>query len=537
MKQKEKDNSDMQKIDSTTSSFESFITRECVYVDKTMYLYKLLTSGSRYFFLSRPRRFGKSLTLSTLKAIFEGRKELFDGLYIGQTDYEFKKHPVIHIDFATLELRNADLLEETLLWQLLSIADKYNISIENKNQMKPVFKELLGKLYEQHGPVVVLIDEYDKPLSDSIDNVQRAVEIRDVLRGFYEVIKSSASYLRFVFITGVTKYSKMSIFSSMNNLNDISIDSRYSTMLGYTQEELEHYFDEGIDEGSKALNLTRSEYLSKIKRTYDGYCFAPNSQTVYNPVSVGRFFDEGGEIFRPYWMDTGGQKLLYETAKKVNFDIEQDILKHFSLIRLFREDIVEVVTGDITKEKYNSLLLQTGYLTIINSNKTGDLVDLGFPNYEVKTAFSEIVMPLYSKDESIFVKESLLDYLNKGDWDGFVTELKSDFARIPYHLLTDFEKSYHQAFYCMMLSLGAKIEAEVATNKGRIDATVETDKYIYIFEFKINQSAAKAIAQIRENGYAERYTEQRRKGKKVYLVGVSFSLKKRSIGSIKLEDL
>ena len=159
MKQKEKDNSDMQKIDSTTSSFESFITRECVYVDKTMYLYKLLTSGSRYFFLSRPRRFGKSLTLSTLKAIFEGRKELFDGLYIVQTDYEFKKHPVIHIDFATLELRNADLLEETLLWQLLSIADKYNISIENKNQMKPVFKELLGKLYEQHGPVVVLIDE------------------------------------------------------------------------------------------------------------------------------------------------------------------------------------------------------------------------------------------------------------------------------------------------------------------------------------------------------------------------------------------
>ena len=146
-------------------------------------------------------------------------------------------------------------------------------------------------------------------------------------------------------------------------------------------------------------------------------------------------------------------------------------------------------------------------------------------------------MPLYSKDESIFVKESLLDYLNKGDWDGFVTELKSDFARIPYHLLTDFEKSYHQAFYCMMLSLGAKIEAEVATNKGRIDATVETDKYIYIFEFKINQSAAKAIAQIREKGYAERYTEQRRKGKKVYLVGVSFSLKKRSIGSIRLEDL
>ena len=536
MKQKEKDNSDMQKIDSTTSSFESFITRECVYVDKTMYLYKLLTSGSRYFFLSRPRRFGKSLTLSTLKAIFEGRKELFDGLYIGQTDYEFKKHPVIHIDFGSCQRDNKEGTADWINYELSVIGRGYGIELDSKYHDANL-KNLIIQLYEKHGPVVILIDEYDKPLSDSIDNVQRAVEIRDVLRGFYEVIKSSASYLRFVFITGVTKYSKMSIFSSMNNLNDISIDSRYSTMFGYTQEELEHYFDEGIDEGSKALNIPKDEYIAKVKKWYDGYCFAPNSQTVYNPVSVGRFFDEGGEIFRPYWIDTGGQKLLYETAKKVNFDIEQDILKHFSLIRLFREDIVEVVTGDMTKEKYNSLLLQTGYLTIINSNKTGDLVDLGFPNYEVKTAFSEIVMPLYSKDESIFVKESLLDYLNKGDWDGFVTELKSDFARIPYHLLTDFEKSYHQAFYCMMLSLGAKIEAEVATNKGRIDATVETDKYIYIFEFKINQSAAKAIAQIREKGYAERYTEQRRKGKKVYLVGVSFSLKKRSIGSIKLEDL
>ena len=536
MKQKEKDNSDMQKIDSTTSSFESFITRECVYVDKTMYLYKLLTSGSRYFFLSRPRRFGKSLTLSTLKAIFEGRKELFDGLYIGQTNYEFKKHPVIHIDFATLELRNADLLGETLLWQLLSIADKYNISIENKNQMKSVFKELLGKLYKQHGPIVVLIDEYDKPLSDSIDNVQRAVEIRDVLRGFYEVIKSSASYLRFVFITGVTKYSKMSIFSSMNNLNDISIDSRYSTMLGYTQEELEHYFDEGIGEGSKALNLTRSEYLSKIKRTYDGYCFAPNSQTVYNPVSVGRFFDEGGEIFRPYWIDTGGQKLLYETAKKVNFDIEADIEKAFDLSDLSSYDIVELVGENVSKKSYNSLLYQSGYLTIKSSFEE-DIAEFDFPNEEVRKAFSKILLPLYIGEKNEFKGAYALVYLREGKIDEFISTVKSVFAFIPSNIKSKYESAYQIGFCCMMRSIGAQIRAEEPTNKGRIDAVIETRKYVYIIEFKVNSSADVAIKQIQDKGYAEKYKAVEYQDKTVILLGINFDTDKHNVTDYKAVTL
>ena len=535
MKQKEKDNSDMQKIDSTTSSFESFITRECVYVDKTMYLYKLLTSGSRYFFLSRPRRFGKSLTLSTLKAIFEGRKELFDGLYIGQTDYEFKKHPVIHIDFGSCQRDNKEGTADWINYELSVIGRGYGIELDSKYHDANL-KNLIIQLYEQHGPVVVLIDEYDKPLSDSIDNVQRAVEIRDVLRGFYEVIKSSASYLRFVFITGVTKYSKMSIFSSMNNLNDISIDSRYSTMLGYTQEELEHYFDEGIDEGSKALNLTRSEYLSKIKRTYDGYCFAPNSQTVYNPVSVGRFFDEGGEVFRPYWIDTGGQKLLYETAKKIDFDIEADIEKAFDLSDLSSYDIVELVGENVSKKSYNSLLYQSGYLTIKSSFEE-DIAEFDFPNEEVRKAFSKILLPLYIGEKNEFKGAYALVYLREGKIDEFISTVKSVFAFIPSNIKSKYESAYQIGFCCMMRSIGAQIRAEEPTNKGRIDAVIETRKYVYIIEFKVNSSADVAIKQIQDKGYAEKYKAVEYQDKTVILLGINFDTDKHNVTDYKAVTL
>ena len=535
MKQKEKDNSDMQKIDSTTSSFESFITRECVYVDKTMYLYKLLTSGSRYFFLSRPRRFGKSLTLSTLKAIFEGRKELFDGLYIGQTDYEFKKHPVIHIDFGSCQRDNKEGTADWINYELSVIGRGYGIELDSKYHDANL-KNLIIQLYEQHGPVVVLIDEYDKPLSDSIDNVQRAVEIRDVLRGFYEVIKSSASYLRFVFITGVTKYSKMSIFSSMNNLNDISIDSRYSTMLGYTQEELENYFDEGIDEGSKALNIPKDEYIAKVKNWYDGYCFAPNSQTVYNPVSVGRFFDEGGEVFRPYWIDTGGQKLLYETAKKIDFDIEADIEKAFDLSDLSSYDIVELVGENVSKKSYNSLLYQSGYLTIKSSFEE-DIAEFDFPNEEVRKAFSKILLPLYIGEKNEFKGAYALVYLREGKIDEFISTVKSVFAFIPSNIKSKYESAYQIGFCCMMRSIGAQIRAEEPTNKGRIDAVIETRKYVYIIEFKVNSSADVAIKQIQDKGYAEKYKAVEYQDKTVVLLGINFDTDKHNVTDYKAVTL
>ena len=527
---------DMNKIIKTsTSSFEAMRKQNTVYVDKTEYLYNLIQIEGGYFFLSRPRRFGKSLTLSTLKAIFEGRKELFDGLYIGQTDYEFKKHPVIHIDFGSCQRDNKEGTADWINYELSVIGRGYGIELDSKYHDANL-KNLIIQLYEQHGPVVVLIDEYDKPLSDSIDNVQRAVEIRDVLRGFYEVIKSSASYLRFVFITGVTKYSKMSIFSSMNNLNDISIDSRYSTMLGYTQEELEHYFDEGIDEGSKALNISKDEYIAKVKNWYDGYCFAPNSQTVYNPVSVGRFFDEGGEVFRPYWIDTGGQKLLYETAKKIDFDIEADIEKAFDLSDLSSYDIVELVGENVSKKSYNSLLYQSGYLTIKSSFEE-DIAEFDFPNEEVRKAFSKILLPLYIGEKNEFKGAYALVYLREGKIDEFIATVKSVFAFIPSDIKSKYESAYQIGFCCMMRSIGAQIRAEEPTNKGRIDAVIETRKYVYIIEFKVNSSADVAIKQIQDKGYAEKYKAVEYQDKTVVLLGINFDTDKHNVTDYKAVTL
>ena len=527
---------DMNKIIKTsTSSFEAMRKQNTVYVDKTEYLYNLIQIEGGYFFLSRPRRFGKSLTLSTLKAIFEGRKELFDGLYIGQTDYEFKKHPVIHIDFGSCQRDNKEGTADWINYELSVIGRGYGIELDSKYHDTNL-KNLIIQLYEQHGPVVVLIDEYDKPLSDSIDNVQRAVGIRDVLRGFYEVIKASASYLRFVFITGVTKYSKMSIFSSMNNLNDISIDSRYSTMLGYTQEELEHYFDEGIDEGSKALNIPKDEYIAKVKNWYDGYCFAPNSQTVYNPVSVGRFFDEGGEVFRPYWIDTGGQKLLYETAKKIDFDIDADIEKAFDLSDLSSYDIVELVGENVSKKSYNSLLYQSGYLTIKSSFEE-DIAEFDFPNEEVRKAFSKILLPLYIGEKNEFKGAYALVYLREGKIDEFIATVKSVFAFIPSDIKSKYESAYQIGFCCMMRSLGALIRAEEPTNKGRIDAVLETRKYVYIIEFKVNSSADVAIKQIQDKGYAEKYKAVEYQDKTVILLGINFDTDKHNVTDYKAVTL
>ena len=527
---------DMNKIIKTsTSSFEAMRKQNTVYVDKTEYLYNLIQIEGGYFFLSRPRRFGKSLTLSTLKAIFEGRKELFDGLYIGQTDYEFKQHPVIHIDFGSCQRDNKEGTADWINYELSVIGRGYGIELDSKYHDANL-KNLIIQLYEQHGPVVVLIDEYDKPLSDSIDNVQRAVEIRDVLRGFYEVIKSSASYLRFVFITGVTKYSKMSIFSSMNNLNDISIDSRYSTMLGYTQEELEHYFDEGIDEGSKALNIPKDEYIAKVKNWYDGYCFAPNSQTVYNPVSVGRFFDEGGEVFRPYWIDTGGQKLLYETAKKIDFDINEDIEKAFDLSDLSSYDIVELVGENVSKKSYNSLLYQSGYLTIKSSFEE-DIAEFDFPNEEVRKAFSKILLPLYIGEKNEFKGAYALVYLREGKIDEFIATVKSVFAFIPSDIKSKYESAYQIGFCCMMRSIGAQIRAEEPTNKGRIDAVIETRKYVYIIEFKVNSTADVAIKQIQDKGYAEKYKAVEYQDKTVVLLGINFDTDKHNVTDYKAVTL
>ena len=526
----------MDDINITSASFENLIKNKYVYVDKTDYLYSLVRKEGGYYFLSRPRRFGKSLTVSTLKAIFQGKKELFKDLYIGSTDYDFKEYPVVHIDFSALEVKKDDLFEKTLLSFIIAIADNYKITLKDTLSSKSAFKSLIDGLYDKYGKVVILVDEYDKPLSDNINKKREALKIRDILRGFFEVIKASYDYVRFAFITGVTKYSKVSVFSSMNNLFDLSVNKKYGAMLGYTQEELEHYFAEGIDEGAKKLNLSRKDYLDKIKFWYDGYCFAPGAKRVYNPVSIGYFFEEEGEKFSNYWAKTGGTELPYEVAKKVHFNVETDIEQDFDLDTIESYDIVDLASTKVSKHNYNSLLFQAGYLTIKDDVDDSNVVSLGFPNEEISRSFATILLPLYLGENTTANGNTLLRDLKPGNVNAFFDKMKAIFASIPYNIIGEHEYSFQTGFYCILKAIGAKIEAEVPTNKGRIDATLETDNHIYIFEFKVDQRAAIAIEQIKAKGYAERFNTPENKGKVLHLIGISFSEEHRNLDEIIQEE-
>ncbi len=387
----------MKKIDISNPTFGKLIAEDNVYVDKTRYLYNLLTDGGTYYFCARPRRFGKSLTLSTLEAIFKGKRELFKGLYLDSTDYDWKEYPVIHVDFG---LCGAKTAEECATWingKLDDIASSYCIELPSSSYYAKL--DRLITALSQRAPVVVLIDEYDKMLSNNIYNPE-VEAIRDVTRSFFEVIKAKNDSLRFVFITGVTKYSKVSIFSSMNNLRDISMSDEYATMFGYTQKELEENFEEYIEKGIEATGTNRETYLSELKYMYDGYRFVPGAETVYNPVSVGSFFDEGGKDFNSYWIDTGGTKLLMDIAKKVHFNIAEDLEKPASKSKLASFDIIEMTTGNLTSLKYKALLLQSGYLTIKGAEKKGNDLYLGFPNEKVQEALSVKLLELYGGEEA-----------------------------------------------------------------------------------------------------------------------------------------
>ncbi len=527
----------MKKIETSNSSFEKLITRGNLYVDKTKYLYNLLSDDGTYYFLSRPRRFGKSLTLSTLEAIFKGKRELFKGLYIDSTDYDWKEYPVIHINFSDFEFEDSNDLKNQIRNSLLSIAENYGVKIPSQYKYNEILKSLIEKLAKRE-KVVVLIDEYDSPLTNNI-NSDRIEEIRSVIKGFYSVIKSHDAYIRFCFITGVTKFSKVSIFSAMNNLMDISVMDEYSAALGYTQEELETYFAEYIDDGTKKSGIKREEYLGKLKYWYDGYHFTAEGEAVYNPVSIGSFFYMGGRSFRNYWIQTGGMTtLLTEVAKRVKFDLSDVDDMKISEEKLHTVDIIQMAQTEVSRENLLALLYQTGYLTIKEAVSVRDkyLVKLGYPNEEVENGLNEILLPAYlgaatKKFDSLI----LMDYFNNGKVDEAMKTLISIFAAIPYYeLVFDCESAWHAGFVCMMNILEADIIAEGATNKGRIDCVLKCSGLIYVIEFKFNQSADGAIAQIREKKYYEPYLKD---NKPIHLLGINFSTEERNIAQWKEEIL
>ena len=519
----------MKRIDTSYSVFEDLILSNNLYVDKTSYLYRLITQGYRYYFLSRPRRFGKSLTLSTLDAIFKGKRELFRGLYIDSTDYDWKEHPVIHIDFSKCARSTSEEIKKWINNQIMGIATLYNIELKEEDGFDSNLDILINKCSSK-GKVVILIDEYDSLLNNNINN-ENIEGIREVLRGFYSVIKASSANIRFCFITGVTKFSKMSIFSSMNNLVDISMSDEYSTMLGYTQEELEENFSEYIDKAVKEENIKREEYLEKVKRWYDGYKFSANGESVYNPVSVGLFFSNGGIEFSNYWISTGGMTyLLTEIAKRVKFDVSLSNCVKISKDRLCSTDIIQMLRTNISKENFLALLYQSGYLTIKEATLVSGsyLLTLGYPNEEIENGLNEILLPAYvGSAANSFDNLVIKSYFDNGDVESAMATLSSIFASIPYYeLVFDRESAWHSGFVCMMNIVGADIIPESATNKGRIDCVLRCPGDIYIIEFKFNQSAEKAIEQIREKKYYEPYMKEK---KTIHLLGINFSTEEKNI--------
>ena len=504
------------------SSFSNLRESGCIYVDKTGYIAKLIAISGKMYFLSRPRRFGKSLTVSTLEAIFQGKRELFKGLAIDKADYDWKTYPIIHIDFGDCGKSTPEGLDGWLKDRLEEVADSYGVGpLDMTKTSDDLFAKLI-LLLSKKDKVVVLVDEYDKVVSDNVfsDHVE---ELRTVLGNFYQVIKTKGALLRFVFITGVTKYARLSVFSKMNNLNDLSLVPAYATMLGYTQKELEENFAGYIEQGIRDTGMGREAYLAKVREMYDGYRFAPGCETVYNPVSVGLFFTNGrGQDFEDYWIDTGGTKLVMDMAQSVDLDVTEDLERGMAKSALSSFDVAELrhAMGDMGKVQ--AFLLQTGYLTMGGYDEELGVYYLRFPNKEVQEAYYRNLLTRWCSRESGVVIRNLVVALRKGDTQGYMGTLAAVFASVPYRAGKK-EPDFAQVVDVVMLLCGkaVRVVAEDQTSEGRIDLSVVAGEHVYVMEYKVDKSAEAALRQIKEKRYADKFRLE--KGKTIHLLGIAFS--------------
>ena len=503
----------MKDLTSSIYIFEKLIKGNYLYVDKTEYIWQLVNHTGESYFLSRPRRFGKSLTISTLRALFEGKKDLFKGLAIYDKPYKWEPCPVIQLDMNGRDFRTLEAMEDSFRQILLEQAD-FNGVLLKETSSSTMFHDLIKALHDTKGEVVILLDEYDKPILSNISK-ENCRAFLDALKVFYSVIKEKNGMIRMAFITGVSKFCHVSLFSELNNLTDITMDARFATMLGYTQEELEENFSDRLallSDGSDP-----DEFMQEIKRWYNGYRFHSNAATVYNPVSLTKFFQSGGE-FNNYWFSTGTPTFLLDLIKKHRFNFE-DVLN--SPVSNFAFDAYEI-------DRLNplTLLLQTGYLTIDSAVKRfGDTAyKLRFPNLEVKGSFETYLAGYCSGLYADQVKDSvyrLADAVTVGDVDGFMETMKVFFAKVPYDIHLKDENNFHLLFFSIFMLLGISITAESKTNQGRIDAVATNEDFVFVFEFKLDKSKETALEQIKNRDYYRRYMNS---GKKIFLVGVNFDM-------------
>ena len=490
-----------------------------VYVDKTALVHRMVSTG-KYYFLSRPRRFGKSLLLSTLKAYFEGKKELFEGLAIADVEKDWTEYPVIHLDLNAERYVTLEELENLLDTNLRKWETLYDSTEQNNNSLSLRFAHLIQCIRQRTGKkVVVLIDEYDKPILQAIGNEELQDQFRNTLKAFYGVLKSADADLRFTMLTGVTKFGKVSVFSDLNNLNDISMDERFVEVCGITETELHQYFDEEIDALAQQNRQTKEEAYAELRKRYDGYHFCENSVGMYNPFSVLNTLEK--RSYKDYWFATGTPTYLVELLKKSGFELQT----------LSNYETSESALSSIHRAEINPMpvLFQSGYLTIKGYDEEFDVYKLDYPNEEVRQGFIEFLLPYYTYCQTSAQKTIVRDFvlsLRGGDANRFMQLMQSLLADTPYELVRELENHYQNVMYIITKLMGFYVQAEYRTSRGRIDLLIGTDKYIYIIELKFEGSAEEAMKQIVSKDYALPFATD---GREIIRIGANVSKETRNI--------
>ena len=508
-----------QKLPIGVQSFEKIVSEGYIYIDKTDYIHKLVTTGS-YYFLSRPRRFGKSLLLSTLHAYFSGRRELFEGLKISGLEHDWTEYPVLHLDLNGRNYCDRDSLIAELNKHLEYWEEEYGNDYAERS-VEERFEHVVRRASEQTGrKVVVLVDEYDKPMLQAIGNEPLMTEFRNILKGFYGVLKSMDGCIRFAFLTGVTKFSKVSVFSDLNNLNDITMDRRYSAICGITEQEMADSFGPHIDRLAAENNETRDEAIAHLQRMYDGYHFSEHAEGVYNPFSLLRAFDSAA--YHSYWFETGTPTYLVELLQAADYNLESMANTEAT------EDVLSSVSTASTAPI--AVIYQSGYLTIKDFDPKFRIYTLGFPNEEVEAGFMRFLLPMYTSvkvSETPFHIKKFVQEISSGQTESFLKRLRAFFADTPYELVKNLENHYQNVLFILCRLLGLYVHAEYHTSEGRIDMVLQSGGYCYVMEFKLDGTAEEALQQIIDKHYTQPF--EATEDCQVIRIGLNFSSETRNI--------
>lgn len=504
-------------------NFEKIRKEKYVYVDKTALIYKLASEGS-YYFLSRPRRFGKSLLISTMSAYFNGRKELFKGLAMENLEKDWVSYPILHLDLNTGKYDSVDSLYHVLDDFLAKLEAVYG-TFHSEATLELRWKGLIERVANKEGQrVVILVDEYDKPMLQAINDDKLQENFRNTLKAFYSVLKTQDQYIKFAFLTGVTKFGKVSVFSDLNNLVDISMDERYQDICGISEKEIHEYFEDGILRLSERYHSSYDDTCVQMRKRYDGYHFVENGIGIYNPFSLLNTFSTGK--YGSYWFETGTPTFLVSLLQR----------DHFYLADLTEQQVTADFLNSIDSIDRSPIpiMYQSGYLTIKDYDEEFKFYTLGFPNEEVEEGFINFLLPFYTHTASgegpMFIGNFVKD-LRQGKPDGFMKRIQVMFYDTDYKIVGDAELYFQNAFYIVTKLLGFFTEVERTISDGRIDMIVKTKDYIYIFEFKYDQNADEALKQIDDKGYAKPFAMDSRK---LYKIGVNFSRDRRCIDDWKV---